>query len=120
MFFTPEKDTKIDFNNVDKDALLRLEQARGFANIPFVITSSYRTPEHSVEVGGSNSDAHTKTPCTAFDIAFSNTYEVYLIVTSLLKAGFNRIGINALNKHVHCDTESTLPTPRIWIEGILK
>ena len=115
-YFTPEGDPKIDFSKVDKDALLRLEQAREKAGVPFKITSHYRTPEHSVAVGGFSKDAHTQIPCTAFDIAYSTTYEVYKIVTALLSAGFQRIGINAKNKHIHVDAETSFPTPRLWIE----
>lgn len=116
MYFSPETDKAIDWDKVDKTALAMLEKARSIAAMPFVITSNYRTPEHSVEVGGIKDDAHTRTPCAAFDVAYSNTFEVYKIVTAALAAGFQRIGINAKNKHVHLDNETSLPLPRIWIE----
>lgn len=115
-YFTPENDPKIDFTKVDKAALARLEIARGKAGVPFVITSNYRTPEHSEEVGGFKDDAHTKNPCSAFDIACVDGNSRFRIVQALLAAGFNRIGINTKNNHVHVDADVTKPMNVLFIE----
>lgn len=115
-FFSPKTDTKINWDVVDRDSIDKLNLARYIAGVPFRITSHHRTPEHSVSVGGSATDAHTQTPCGAFDIAYSDTFEAFRIVRGLMFAGFKRIGINARNKHIHADTAENLPTPRFWVE----
>ena len=115
-FFHPDTDPKIDWSKVDQNAIEMLDVAREHAAIPFRITSHYRTPEHSLTVGGSNTDAHTEDPCSAFDIAFTNTLELHSIISGLMVAGFERIGINIFNHHVHADNSEKLPTPRIWVE----
>lgn len=114
--FFNEKDTKIAWDKMDTKALERLDAARELADAPFVITSTYRTPEHTLEVGGLNGDAHTQIPCKTFDIAYNDTYHLFKIVQGCFLAGFDRIGINPFNHHVHVDDEITLPTPRLWIE----
>lgn len=111
-----ETDKAIDWEKVDKNALAMLEKARELAGIPFKITSHYRTPEHSLAVGGLHNDAHTKEPCTAFDIASVDSWQTYKIVQACLEAGFQRLGINTKNHHVHVDNETSLPLPRIWVE----
>jgi hypothetical protein len=114
--FSPETDPKIDFPNMDEMALLMIDDARSKAGIPFSITSTYRTPEHSVEVGGSGKDAHTEHPCSAFDIAYSSKPERARIIFACHDSGFIRIGINEKNGHVHVDNSPNLPSPAFWIE----
>ncbi len=115
-YFTPETDSKIDWEKVSKEALARLEKAREIAKTKFVITSTFRNPAHSQAVGGSSTDAHTRTPCSAFDIAFMTSNEAYRIIHALMAAGFPRIGINMKNHHIHCDCETSLPMPVFWVE----
>jgi uncharacterized protein YcbK (DUF882 family) len=116
MYFSKETDPAIDFSKVNLSILARLEGARTFAGVPFRISSHYRTPEHSVSVGGRSNSAHTKIPCTAFDITYSGGEMLYRIVRGAIHAGFTRIGINPHNLHVHIDCEESLPAPRLWIE----
>lgn len=115
-YFTPSGDPAINFDKVDMRSLEMLEAAREDAGITFVITSNYRTPEHSVEVGGSATDAHTEDPCTAFDVAFSDWTACKKIVKALLNAGFSRIFINAKNMHVHCDNSPKLTPDVLGVE----
>lgn len=85
----------------------RLNQARAFAGIPFIITSGYRCPKHNQEVGGVPTSAHTKG--LAVDIAFKNSAQCFKIVRALFDAGFRRIGINFAKSFVHCDIDETKP-----------
>ena len=117
-YFSPETDPGIDFERADPNALIMLDVARGIAGVPFKVTRSYSTPEHSVAVGGKADDAHTKVPTKAFDIEYWDTLSLWSIVMGCIKAGFTRIGINYLNHHVHADCELSLPNPRLWIEGV--
>lgn len=85
------------------DLLQKLNRARGFAGIPFVITSGYRTPEHNAKVGGVPGSSHCKG--LAVDIACNTSAARFQIVNSLMMAGFNRIGIGNTFIHVDCDPE---------------
>ena len=116
MFFSKETDPAIDWEKVNHSIMSRLEEARRIAGVPFHISSHYRTPEHSVEVGGKLNSAHTKNPCTAFDITYTDNFQLFQIVLGAMRAGFQRIGINPRNHHVHIDLEDSLPHPRLWIE----
>ena len=113
-WFSPATDPNIDWDKVDQDSLNDLDLARELAMIPFQITSNYRTPEHSVQVGGIANDAHTEIPCTAFDIACSDGKTRQIIYKAVWDAGFRRIGIK--KNHVHVDRSKVLPQDVTWIE----
>lgn len=95
--------------NMDSDFLVKLEQARELANIPFKITSGYRTKEHNEEVGGVPNSSHLIG--VAADIAVNNGSERYIILNALIKAGFKRIGI--AKTFIHCDTD-TSKSNSVW------
>jgi hypothetical protein len=115
-YFFPEIDRMLNFEKVHPIALGMLNTAREIAEVPFFITSSYRTPEHSETVGGGRADAHTENPCTAFDIAATDAHCRMRILKGLIAAGFNRIGINTKNNHIHVDNSSNLPPEVFWVE----
>jgi zinc D-Ala-D-Ala carboxypeptidase len=81
-----------------------LDQARGLANTPFVITSGLRTIAQNTSVGGKPNSAHLTGE--AVDIACSSPLQRWLIVTSLLKVGFNRLEV--AKEHIHADISKTL------------
>ena len=91
--------------NMDKDFLSILDNARDIAKTPFKITSGYRTKEHNVNVGGVEGSSHTKG--VACDIACSDSRARYIIIQSLLEAGFTRIGIASNFIHVDSDCEKS-------------
>ena len=96
--------------HMDDKFLSMLDLARTIAGIPFVITSGYRCKKHNKEIGGVPDSAHTKG--LASDIRVNNSIERYMIVVSLLQAGFNRIGIGSDFIHVDCDESK--PQYVIW------
>jgi hypothetical protein len=112
--FSPETDPKINWDKVDMPTLQMLDNARDIAGVPFVITSNYRDPAHSVEVGGGKSDAHTEIPTTAFDIACHDSSARLKIIQGLIKAGFTRMGLNLV--HIHADNSKLLPQNVFWLE----
>lgn len=120
-YFSPLNDKNIDFDKVDLDSLVLLDHARDIAGVPFVINSNYRSPEHSVEVGGMKDDSHTEDPCSAFDISCKradgtwNSQAAYKIVKALFEVGFPRIGVG--KNHVHVDNSPHLPAEVMWLEG---
>jgi zinc D-Ala-D-Ala carboxypeptidase len=116
MKYFSEKDKAIDFKKVDMETLEKLDRARGFAGVPFKITSNYRTPEHCIDIGSKPDSAHTEIPCTAFDIAAGSANSMYFIVKGLYEAGFTRIGLNVKNGHVHVDDSPNKPPYVLFIE----
>ena len=90
--------------NMCPDFLQRLDRARGFSESKFIITSGYRTVEHNAAIG-SKSDNHPSGK--AADIAATSSRDIYNIINALLKAGFNRIGINFDKKFIHVDSNGT-------------
>lgn len=119
-YFSRLNDKNIDFDKVEIDSLVRLDHARDIAGVPFTVTSNYRTPEHSIEVGGLQADAHTENPCSAYDLSCKradgswDSQAAFKIVRALLFSGFHRVGVG--KGHVHCDMSKTLPPNVFWLE----
>lgn len=90
-------------NNMDQDFLEMLDEARSRAGVPFAITSGYRSEEHNASVGGQRDSSHLK-GCAADIVAYTSR-DRFLIVTALLEAGFDRIGIGEDFIHVDSDWE---------------
>jgi uncharacterized protein YcbK (DUF882 family) len=96
--------------NMNPNFLMMLDKARDIANIPFIITSGYRTKEHNKKIGGEPNSAHLRG--FASDIKYHNGSDGYKILTALLQAGFTRIGI--YKTFIHCDSDPSLPNKVIW------
>lgn len=97
-------------NLMDIDFLEMLDEARNVAGIPFIVTSGYRTDEWNKIVGGKHDSSHLK-GCAA-DISCTTARDRFIIVTSLLEAGFDRIGIG--EDFVHCDIDWEKNAALIW------
>lgn len=87
---------------MDIDFLRRLSFARAMAGIPFKINSGYRTKAHNKKVGGVGDSAHTKG--LAADISATNSNQRFIILSALLRSGFDRIGFAKTFIHVDLDT----------------
>ena len=96
--------------NMKKDFLIKLEEARKIANIPFVITSGWRSKETNERVGGVKDSSHLAG--VAADIRCVNSKDRAIIVGSLIKAGFTRLGI--ANSFIHVDSDIT-KNDAIWL-----
>lgn len=99
------------FECMDWDFIYRLDRARHYAGVPFVITSAFRTPEKNEEVGGSPTSSHLKG--LAVDISCTNSVHRYEIVRRLLGAGFTRIGIG--EDFIHVDADPAKHQGVIWL-----
>lgn len=95
---------------MDSDFIRKLQIARNIANTPFSINSGYRTKVHNHKIKGSKDSAHTKGK--ACDIHTQSSRYRYLILSALLKAGFNRLGIYPT--FIHVDDDYTKPLRVIW------
>lgn len=90
--------------------MLKLDLARGYAGIPFKITSGYRTKEYNAKVGGVEDSSHTLG--LAVDILCTTSENRLKMVSALLKAGFTRLGIG--KDFIHADIDSSKPQNVIW------
>lgn len=91
------------FANMDREFLEMLDNARQDSGISYQITSGFRTEEHNEKVGGVKDSSHRKGK--AADISVQNSRERWIITTSLIKAGFKRLGIAKTFIHVDNDHE---------------
>ena len=90
--------------NMNVDFLAKLDEAREYANIPFVINSAYRSPEHSLSIKNPTS-SHIKG--LAVDISAKDSRTRGLILDALRAVGFNRIGISDTFIHVDSDLDKS-------------
>ena len=87
-------------DNMDEEFLQRLDQARAFADIPFIINSAYRSPNHPLSIKNPSS-SHIKG--LAVDIKATDNATRFKIIDALLFVGFKRIGIADTFIHVDLD-----------------
>lgn len=99
------------FEYMDEDVPRDLDRARGYAGVPFVLTSSIRCKKHNLKEGGSETSSHL--PGYAADIECLSSYARYRILHGLKKAGFTRIGIGP--GFIHADKDPDKPKELIWL-----
>jgi len=95
---------------MDKKFLLMLDKARDIANIPFNITSGYRTEMHNKSIGGTENSSHMEG--LAADIKCLKSRERFIIITSLIAVGFTRIGVS--DKFIHVDNDVKKAQRVVW------
>lgn len=100
---------------MDEDFLRKLDEARSYSSIPFVITSGYRTKRYLQDLlnrgyKASKNSAHLQGK--AADIAAADSRTRYIILQALLRAGFTRIGISST--FIHCDTATDRDGQLVW------
>ena len=91
-------------DNMSKEFLFVLDEAREFAGIPFIINSAYRSPEHPLSIKNPSS-SHIKG--LAVDIKATDSKTRFKIVKALIQVGFTRIGIADTFIHVDLDLDKT-------------
>tara|TARA_R110000803_G_scaffold81459_1_gene147416 strand:- start:267 stop:590 length:324 start_codon:yes stop_codon:yes gene_type:complete len=90
--------------NMDVDFLAKLDKAREYANIPFIINSAYRSPSHPESIKRPTS-SHIKG--LAVDISAKDSRQRFLILDALIAVGFSRIGIAGTFIHVDLDLDKS-------------
>ena len=94
---------------MDTDFLAKLDKAREFAKVPFVINSAYRSPEHPQSIKNPTS-SHIKG--LAVDIKTTDSRTRYKVLNALIHVGFNRIGI--ADTFIHVDDDKDKSQKVIW------
>jgi len=96
---------------MDPYFLQLLDKARTHAQIPFKISSGYRSKFWNKKAGGVDSSAHLKG--LAADIVCNNSSDRFIILNALIFVGFNRIGI--AEAFIHADVSTERPGFMVWI-----
>ena len=97
-------------SKMDAEFLQKLDKARELAGCKFKVNSGYRTQEHNLKVGGRFGSSHKLG--LAADIAYRGSRERYLIMSSAMQAGINRIGLGAT--FIHLDLDKKKDEKVIW------
>ena len=106
-------------SNMNYTFLEKLDQARGLAGIPFKITSGFRTEAYQNDLtrrgyktAKKGTSPHLKG--LAADISVKDSRQRYIVINSLLLAGFTRIGIADTFIHVDLSTYEGHRQNVIW------
>jgi len=96
--------------NMDYDLLNMIDKARELYGKPIVVTSGFRTESHNKKVGGVSSSSHLKG--LAIDVACVRSKDRFEMLTALIEAGFNRIGV--ASTFIHVDIDKNKSQNVIW------
>jgi len=96
-------------NKIDPTFVECLDHLRDVVGFPFVITSGYRSPNHSVEKNKPGGPGmHSKG--IAADIKVSNGAQRFILVRAAIDMGFKGIGVE--KDFIHVDLRDTDPV--LW------
>ena len=101
---------EIDDGNMDQEFLIKLDRAREVAQIPFVINSAYRSPEHPLSIKKPTS-SHIKG--LAVDIKANDSRTRFIVLKALIEVGFNRIGV--AETFIHVDDDKDKDSEVVWV-----
>ncbi len=99
-----------EVEGLDRTFVRRLNRARHYAGVPFIITSGRRTKAQNTRLGGAKRSSHLTGHGADFRARSGRVR--FAIVRGLILAGFVRIGV--YNGHVHVDDDPRLPEPTLW------
>ena len=95
-------------NKINEDFVRMLDELREACGFPFVITSGYRSPKHSLEAKKDKPGTHAQG--IAADIKVNGGAQRHKIIKAAMIMGFNGIGV--AKTFVHVDTRKS--TPVVW------
>ena len=95
-------------NKINEDFVRMLDELREACGFPFVITSGYRSPKHSIEAKKTKPGTHAQG--IAADIKTSSRPQRHKIIKAAMIMGFNGIGV--AKGFVHVDTRKSSPV--VW------
>ena len=95
-------------NEMSEEFLEKLDELRHKCGFPFIITSGYRDPTHSIEARKAKAGTHARG--IASDIRINNGNEAYDIIKHAQSMGFNGIGV--AKSFIHVDIRQGMPV--IW------
>tara|TARA_B110000902_G_scaffold203728_1_gene231593 strand:- start:36 stop:398 length:363 start_codon:yes stop_codon:yes gene_type:complete len=99
-------------NEMDVEFIHQLDQLREACGFPFIITSGFRSKDHSIEKRKEKAGTHAQG--IAADIKVSNGNQRYKIVEQAIQMGFTGIGIARTFIHVDRRTLGADKAPVMW------
>ena len=99
-------------NEMSRDFIHKLDELREACGFPFIITSGYRSPSHSIEKRKEKVGKHAQG--IAADIRARNGSERYKIVQEAIKMGFGGIGVARSFIHVDSRICGADKAPVMW------
>ena len=96
--------------------LEKLDAARGYAEVPFRITSGFRTPSYQQDLkkrGYKVSETSAHLDGWAADISATTSNRRWKIIEALIYVGFNRIGV--ADSFVHVDMDPGKAQNCLWL-----
>jgi len=90
-------------NKIDPEFVRKLDELREACGFPFVITSGYRSPKHSIESAKARPGTHSQG--IAADIRVNGGAQRHKIIKAAMIMGFNGIGV--AKTFVHVDTRDS-------------
>lgn len=97
---------------MDIRLLQKIDFMRLIMNMPIIINSAYRCPEHNRKEGGTKDSAHLKG--LALDLRVSNNSHRLELLYYAYLVGFRRFGLG--QGHLHLDIDPDKPWDLIWLE----
>lgn len=105
---------EVDAFKLEPEVWERLDSARGFAGVPFNITSGKRTVEQNKRAGGVSNSSHLKGLAVDLKCLSSDTDRVVKIVYGLGRAGFHFVEV--ARKHIHADMDINIHASKAYYE----
>jgi len=99
-------------NEMDVEFIHKLDQLREACGFPFIITSGFRSKDHSIEKKKEKAGTHAQG--IAADIRARNGNERYKIVQEAIKLGFTGVGIARTFIHVDSRIVGADKAPVMW------
>ena len=100
---------------VNPELIKKLDIAREYSNCVYKITSGYRSEKHTqylIDKGYKTSMTSSHIKGLAADIEVKNSNHAMQILSGLMFANFNRIGISKY--FIHCDIDPNKPQNVLW------
>jgi len=99
-------------NEMSIEFIHKLDKLREACGFPFIITSGYRSPNHSIEKRKEKVGTHARG--IAADIKVTNGKQKYKIVKEAIKMGLGGIGVASTFIHVDDRTLDGNATGVMW------
>ena len=96
-------------NEMSIEFIERLDGLRSVCKFPFIVTSGYRSPNHSIESKKEKPGQHAQG--IAADIKVVGGAQRRLLVENALVMGFTGVGVD--KNFIHVDIRTT--TPVLWV-----
>jgi hypothetical protein len=98
------------YDKMNKAFLEKLDLARSYSSVKYVISSSWRSMAYTIKKKWSKTSSHLIG--MAVDIEAKTSSEKWEIVRTLMKAGFTRIGVGL--DFIHVDMDYNKPQELLW------